>query len=157
MPITTNFINLKGNTIKVVSTTPGAAAGDDTVVVLGEFLPDGTEISLVPSGTCEITGQVNQTIAELHCGDLGGTWTVADPAGTIQNTRAVVVQGGIRGVRFNSGTPTPIGGIAADSSTGTDAVANSIVGDIFLETDEIDERTVGLCDGAAGGRLDPCV
>ena len=107
MAITTNFTNLKGNTIKVVSTTPGAAAGDDTVVVLGEFLPDGTEISLVPSGTCEFTGQVDQTIAELHCGDLGGTWTVADPAGTIQNTRAVVVQGGIRGVRLLLRTPTP--------------------------------------------------
>ena len=48
----------------------------------------------------------------------------------------ITVNGGVRGVSLHSGTPTPIGGIAADSSIGTDAVANSIVGDIFLETDE---------------------
>ena len=136
MAIITNFTNLKGNTIGVISTTSGTAAGDDSVVVLGEFLPDGTETSFVPAGTCSITGQVNQTIAELHCGDLGGTWVVDDTADPIPATRAVVVQGGVRGVRLHSGTPTPIGGIAADGSTGIDAVANSRVGDIFLETDE---------------------
>ena len=138
MAIVTNFTNLKGNTgnsLRVISTTPGAAAGEDTVVILGEFLADGT-VLFVPSGTCVITGQADQTIAELHCTDLDGTWTVADPAGTIQSTRAVVVQGGIRGVRLHSGTPTPIGGIDADGSAGITEVADSLVGDIFLETDE---------------------
>ena len=146
MAIITNFTNLKGNTIGVISTTSGTAAGDDTVVVLGEFLPDGTETSFVPAGTCEITGQVNQTIAELHCGDLGGTWVVDDTADPIPATRAVVVQGGVRGVKFFSDGDEPV------------TITGSLVGDIYLETneDKLYERTedVGLCvNGTEDGNI----
>ena len=100
MAITTIFTNLKGNTIKVVSTTSGTAAGDDTVVVLGEFLPDGTEVS--PTNRTDVS-----------------------------------VQGGLRGVKFFSDGDEPV------------TIAGSLVGDIYLETneDKLYERTedVGLC------------
>ena len=87
-----------GNSLRVISTIPGAAAGDDTVVVLGEFLPDGTEVS---------------------------------------NT-TVTVQGGVRGVSLHSGTPTPVNALETDGTIGeaVNTVPNSLVGDLFLETDE---------------------
>ena len=55
MAITTNFTNLKGNSIEVVSTTTGTNPGDDTIIFLGEFLPNGTEVT--PNVRTEVTVQ----------------------------------------------------------------------------------------------------
>ena len=55
MAITTNFTNLKGNAIGVISTTVGVNPGDDTIIILGAVLPDGTEVT--PNDRTTVTVQ----------------------------------------------------------------------------------------------------
>ena len=101
MTIRTNFTNLKGNTIRLVSATEGSGAGDDTTVIIGEYISGTTDLFQAPAGTCTIDGN-DTTTTENQCLDLSGTWVVAVDGSVLDATRTFNVQGGKRGVKFFS-------------------------------------------------------
>ena len=121
MTIRTNFTNLKGNTIRLVSATEGSGAGDDTAVIIGEYISGTTDLFQAPAGTCTIDGN-DTTTTENQCLDLSGTWVVAGDGSVLDATRTFNVQGGKRGVKFFSGSSVPI------------SVAGSQIGDLYLDT-----------------------
>ena len=120
MTIRTNFTNLKGNTIRLVSATEGSGAGDDTTVIIGEYISGTTDLFQAPAGTCTIDGN-DTTTTENQCLDLSGTWVVAVDGSVLDATRTFNVQGGKRGVKFFSGSSVPV------------SVIGSQLGDLYLD------------------------